>query len=486
MGLHFLLIIRILGTLLMAFSCSLALPFAVAILAREPVLPLLLSFALLAGFGALLWYAGRKANGALRIRDGFLITTLGWVMLCAASALVLYLSIGNGIPLVDAFFEATSGLTTTGATALIGLDDMPRSVLIYRQMLQWIGGMGLLVLAVAILPSLEVGGMQLYRSEMVGPSENRLAPRIKSQAQWLLGVYLLLTTGCLLAYLLAGMGLFDALAHSFTTVSIGGFSTHDGSIGYFNSTAIEAVAMAFMILAALNFSLHFYALKSFSPAVYLRDAECTQYLRWLLLVCGIVCGGLLWNLSQVGYGDADRVLRDGLFQAVSYATTTGFTTTSIEGWPVSLIMLLLLAAIIGACAGSMGGGIKWLRLLVVIAHTRREIMHLVHPNAIISLKVGTKPLSDRIIQSVWGFLSIYLLTGIAVSGTLMVMGQDAYTAFSATAACLTNLGPGLGEVAHNYASLDAGAKWVLGAAMLLGRLEVFTLLVLLTPAFWRR
>lgn len=486
MGLQFRLIIQIMGTLLMAFSCSTLVPMGVALLTGEPFLPLLIAFALLLGSGAVLWLPSRGAQGALHTRDGFLITSLAWVVLCAAAAVVMYLSIGNGIRPEDAFFEAVSGLTTTGATVLIGLDEMPQSVLIYRQMLQWMGGMGLLVLAVAILPSLKVGGMQLYRSEMTGPSENRLAPRIKSQAQWLLIIYLLLTFACCGGYLLAGMGLFDAVAHSFTTVSIGGFSTHDDSMGYFDSPAIEGVAMVFMVLAALSFSLHFRALKNLSPSVYWRDTECSSYLRWLALVCVIVCAGLMWNLAQTGLGDSSTTLRQGLFNAISYATTTGYASGSVGGWPVPLVMLLMLAAIIGGCTGSMGGGVKLLRILVLTAHTRREIMHLVHPSAVVSIKVGQKPVSDRIIQSVWGFLSIYLLTGIVISSLLLMMGMDMYTAFSAALACLTNLGPGLGEVAQGYSSLDAGAKWVLAAAMLLGRLEIFTLLVLLTPVFWRR
>lgn len=486
MGLQFRLITHIMGIMLMAFSVSLSVPAVVAVLTGEPLVPLLQAFALLGGCGGILWWLGRGARGHLYTRDGFLITSLVWLGLCTAAAVVLYLTIGNGIRPEDAFFEAVSGLTTTGATVFTGLDDMPRSVLIYRQMLQWIGGMGLLVLAVAILPALEVGGMQLYRSEMVGPRENRLVPGIKSQAQWLLIIYLLLTVSCCGGYMLAGMSLFDAVAHSFTTVSIGGFSTHDASMGYFDSLAVEAVAMVFMVLAAISFSLHFYALKGASLSVYLRDAECTSFLRWLAVVCIVICAGLLWNLSVAGASSPETTLRQGMFNAISYATTTGYAVSPVSGWPVPLLMLLMLAAIVGGCAGSMGGGVKLLRVLVLTAHTRRELMHLVHPNAVVSIKVGQKPVSDRIVQSVWGFLSIYLLTGIIISGILLVLGLDMYTAFSATLACLTNLGPGLGEVAQHYGSLDGPSKWVLAAAMLLGRLEIFTLLVLLTPTFWRR
>jgi trk system potassium uptake protein TrkH len=376
-----------------------------------------------------------------------------------------------------------SALTTTGATVFTGLDDLPKSVLFYRQLLQWLGGMGIIVLAVAILPMLGIGGMQLYRAESPGPvKDNKLTPRITETAKALWYLYLGLTISCAVAYYLAGMSPFDAICHSFSTVAIGGFSTHDASIGYFQSPAIESVAIVFMIISGINFGLHFMVLNRRNPVLYLKDMEVRAYLFVLAVVAVVVCSVLFSNPQA-----SEAPFRQGLFQAVSIATTTGYTTTDFSLWPSAAPVMLLLAAFAGGCAGSTAGGIKIIRVLLIYLQGAREIKRLIHPNGVFGIKLGDQKVPDRVIQAVWGFFSMYVIVFLSILMVLMLMSElDFLTAFSAVGATLNNLGPGLGEVAKNYSTLPASDKWLLIFVMLLGRLEIFTLLVLLTPSFWRR
>ncbi|MEC8621140.1 MAG: TrkH family potassium uptake protein, partial [Pseudomonadota bacterium] len=378
--------------------------------------------------------------------------------------------------------ESMSGLTTTGATILVNLDDMPRSLLFYRQQLQWFGGMGIIVLAVAIFPMLGIGGMQLYRTESPGPGkDNKLTPRITETAKALWYIYVSLTLVCALAYWVAGMSAFDAVCHSFATVAIGGFSTHDASIGFFNSPAIEVVACVFMVLSGINFALHFLVWRRRNLLLYFADYELRTYILVLLIVSFTVVGILL------GDNGNSSALRQGTFQAISFATTTGFVTEDVAQWPASASTLLLLAAFAGGCAGSTAGGIKLVRVLMVYLQGMREVRRLIHPNGVFPIKLGKTPVSDRLIESVWSFFSIYvLLFALSVILIMLTSELDFITAFSAVGATLNNLGPGLGDVSSNYAGLDADVKWVLMFNMMLGRLEIFTLLVLLTPAYWRR
>ena len=474
---------RILGLLLMLFSVTMLPPAAVAWWYGETALQaFLLAFVAVLGLGFLAWAPVARVRADLRVRDGFLVAALFWVVLGLSGAIPLMLAERPHMPLVDAVFESVSGITTTGATVLTGLDDLPRSVLWYRQQLQWLGGMGIIVLAVAIFPMLGVGGMQLYRAEMPGPmKEQKLTPRIAETAKALWYIYLVLTAACALAYLLVGMSPFDAVGHAFSTVAIGGFSTHDASIGYFASPAVEAVAALFMMLAGINFTLHFLAWRRMSLAVYWADSELRAYLA-VLLGAGAVTVAYL-----VGYGTPFwPALHNGLFQVISFATTTGFTTTSYELWPGFLPVLLIFVSFFGACAGSTGGGMKTIRFLLLLKQGVREIRRLVHPNGQFVIKVNERTLPERVIESVWGFFSVYVAVFVIVMLLLMATGLDHLTAFSAVAACLNNLGPGLGEVAANYGGLSDAAKWLLCLAMLMGRLEIFTLLVLFTPAFWRR
>ena len=474
---------RILGLLLMLFSFSMLPPAAVGWWYGDgAVEPFLDAWLLTLAAGVLFWLPVRRRRHELRLRDGFMVVVLFWTVLGLSGTVPLLLATELDMGLADAMFESLSGLTTTGATVIVGLDGLPHSLLFYRQQLQWLGGMGIIVLAVAVLPMLGVGGMQLYRAETPGPmKDNKLTPRITETAKALWYIYLGLTAACALAYWLAGMSGFDAIAHSFSTVAIGGFSTHDASMGYFDSALIEVVAVVFMLLAGINFSLHFLAFRRRSLNIYRQDPEFRAYAGILLMVA-VIASAYLYLTHTFSIGSA---LHHGLFQAVSIGTTTGFTTSDYHNWPGFLPILLIFASFIGGCAGSTGGGMKVIRFLLLFKQGVREIRRLVHPNAQLLIKVGGKPLPDRVVDSVWGFFAAYVALFSVMMLILMATGLDQVTAFSAVAACLNNLGPGLGEVGANYAGINDTAKWVLVFAMLLGRLEIFTLLVLLTPTFWR-
>ena len=481
---HWFAVQRILGLLLGLFSLTMVPPLAAAwFYADGNAVSFAIALAAILGAGVLLWWPVRRHRRELRIRDGFLVVVAFWVVLGLSGAVPFLLLEEPSMPVADAVFEAVSGLTTTGATVITGIDSLPRSLLFYRQMLQWLGGMGIIVLAVAILPVLGIGGLQLYRAETPGPmKDQKLTPRITETAKALWYVYLGLTILCALAYRAAGMDWFDALAHSFSTVAIGGFSTHDASLGHFDSPAVEGVAMVFMALAGVNFALHFVAWRARSPAAYFRDAELRTYC-WFLAAM-IVCTSAYLYTAGTFDGPLDA-LRFGAFQAVAFATTTGFTTSGYTAWPGMLPVLLVLSSFVGACAGSTGGGLKVIRVLLLVKQGLREIRQLIHPNARVSIKIGETALPDRVVGAVWGFFAAYVVVFVFLLLALMATGLDQVTAFSAVAACLNNLGPGLGVVGANYADIGPAAKLLLSFAMLLGRLEVFALLVVLTPGFWR-
>ena len=482
---QFLVIQKTLGLLLMLFSATMLPPLVLAFAYEEKtVKAFLLCLFLILTVGAFLWLPVYKVKKELRLRDGFIVVVLFWAGLGLAGAMPFLLTGSPYISFTDSVFESVSGLTTTGATALTGLENLPKSILFYRQQLQWLGGMGIIVLAVAILPMLGIGGMQLYRAETPGPiKDSKLTPRITETAKALWYIYLSLTIACALMYWLAGMSPFDAIGHSFSTVSIGGFSTHDQSIGYFDSELINAVAVVFMLIAGINFTLHFMAWRSFSLDTYPKDSEVKAFIGVLCGLCVITC---VYLTIKSTYADTLGTLSHGIFQSVSIATTTGFTTTAYQGWPTFLPVLLIFASFIGACAGSTGGGLKVIRVVLLYKQGRREIRRLVHPNAVFQIKLGGKPVDESVINAVWGFFASYVAVFALLLILLMATGLDQVTAFSAVAACLNNLGPGLGEVSANYTGINNAAKWLLCLAMLLGRLEIFTLLVLLTPTFWRK
>jgi trk/ktr system potassium uptake protein len=480
-----LVIQRILGLLMMVFSSTMLPPiFAGFIFEDGAVLPFVEAFFLILITGFLLYLPVYSHKKELRLRDGFLVVVLFWTVLGIAGGLPIYLSGIYEISITDAVFESMSGITTTGATVIVGLDDLPHSLLLYRQELQWLGGMGIIVLAVAVLPMLGVGGMQLFRAETPGPvKDTKLTPRITETAKALWYIYLGLTIACCLAYWVAGMSFFDALSHSFSTVAIGGFSTHDASIGYFNSTAIEFIAIVFMLLSGVNFAIHFTAFRNRSLGPYQRDAEFRTYILVLSVVSVITIGYL--QLTETFDSTAESII-EGLFQVVSIGTTTGFTTAEYYSWPGFLPVLLLYVSFIGGCSGSTGGGIKVIRILLLVKQGMRELRRLVHPNAQIAVKIGKKAMPEKVLEAVWGFFAAYFAISALMILMLMATGLDQETAFSAVAACLNNLGPGLGDVGRNFASINDPAKWILCLAMLLGRLEIFTLLVLITPAFWKK
>ncbi|MDZ7735461.1 MAG: TrkH family potassium uptake protein [Gammaproteobacteria bacterium] len=481
---QFPIIQRVLGILLALFSLTLLPPLAISWFFEDGAeMAFLLGWGLILAAGLVMWLPVRNISAELRLRDGFIIVVLFWVTLGCSGSIPLLLSEFPNLALTDAVFESMSGLTTTGATVLTGIDSLPISIQFYRQQLQWLGGMGIIVLAVAILPMLGIGGMQLYKAEIPGPLKDaKLTPRITETAKALWYVYLGMTIMCATAYWLAGMSAFDAIAHSFSTVSIGGFSTHDASIGYFDSAAIELTAVFFILLGGMNFTLHFLAWRSFSLKPYANDSEVRAYLSFLLGLSIVTIGYLL----IIQPTDVSGSFRDGLFQSVSIATTTGYTTTSYQSWPTFLPVLLLFGSFVGGCATSTGGGLKVIRVLLLVKQGFREIRRLIHPSAMFTIKLGGRSLPDRVVSAVWGFFAAYVATFALLMLILMATGLDQITAFSAMAACMNNLGPGLGDVSAHYGPINATAKWVLVLAMLLGRLEIFTLLVLLTPTFWKK
>ncbi len=476
---------RILGLLLMVFSITMLPPILVSLWYGDQAwLSFIEGFALTFVAGVVCWLPVRRERRELRLRDGFLVVASFWTVLGSFGAAPLYFDDSLSLSVTDAIFESISGLTTTGATVLTGLDELPRSILYYRQQLQWLGGMGIIVLAVAVLPMLGVGGMQLYRAETPGPvKDTKLTPRITETAKALWYVYLGFTIACFVSYMLAGMGAFDALCHAFSTVAIGGFSTHDLSIGYFDSNAINLVAVVFMFFAGINFSLHFFAARYISVKHYTQDSEFRAYALFLVVMSLLVIAALLY--FNIFATPRDSIV-NGLFQAVSIATTTGFTTADFSMWPTAVPVLLIFASFVGGSAGSTAGGIKVIRWLLVYKQGVREIVRLVHPSAEIPVKLGNKAVPYRVVDAVWGFFSIYVIVFAGMMLAMMATGLDQVTAFSAVAATLNNLGPGLGGVSNGFMSLSDVAKWISIAGMLLGRLEIFTLLVLVTPTFWRR
>lgn len=475
---------RILGLLLMIFSLTMLPPAGISLAFGDQTWDSYVAgFGLTLFAGLVIWLPVRGAREELRLRDGFLVVALFWIVLGLFGSLPFM--IGEPVmTFTDAVFESMSGLTTTGATVLAGLDSQPESVLYYRQQLQWLGGMGIIVLAVAILPMLGVGGMQLYRAETPGPvKDTKLTPRITETAKALWFVYLGITIACAISYWLAGMSVFDAICHSYSTVAIGGFSTHDLSIAHFDSVLIEMVTVVFMFIGGVNFSLHFLAWRRTTLRNYVIDPEFRAYVTVLSLLTLLVVS-FLYTTGE--YQTLSAAFTKGLFQAVSIGTTTGFTTADYAVWPGSLPLLLILASFIGGCAGSTGGGMKVIRWLLIYKQGVREVMRLVHPSAEIPVKLGDKAVPSRVVDSVWGFFSVYVVLFGVMMVVVMTTGLDQVTAFAAIAASMNNLGPGLGDVAYNFAGVNDTVKWVSVCAMLFGRLEIFTLLVLLTPAFWQR
>ena len=479
------IVAKTIGLLLMVFSFAQVPPLIVDLIYSEgEYLSFVYSFALTVLGGLILWWPFKEVKKEFRLREGVLIVVCFWIVLSLFGTLPFLITDSiSSLSFSEAFFESMSGLTTTGATVLNQLDELPKSILFYRQQLQWLGGMGIIVLAVAVLPLLGVGGMELYHAESSGIAKDRLTPKLRNTAIALWKIYVSLTLLCAVGYFLSGMSIFDAVSHSFSTVAIGGFSTHDGSIGYFNSATIETIAMIFMFLAGINFSLHFVAWNNRSLVDYIKDSEFKTYA--MVLICSSII--VITALSLNGqYESANETVRHSLFQTISIATTTGFTSQNYSSWPAAIPVFLIMMSFIGACVGSTGGGIKVVRILVMFRLGMKEIHNFIRPNAKVSVKLNKSSINEKALVSVLGFFSLYAISFFLILMLLMFAGLDQVTAYSATAATMNNLGPGLGDVAQNYSSVGEAAKWILSFSMLIGRLEVLTIIAIFHKAFWRQ
>lgn len=479
-------VVHVLGSMLMMFSVTYVLPIATSIIYRDGHLTdFMFAAAFCLGAGALLWATTRRHKRELRSRDGFLLVSFGWVLMSAIATVPLLVALPD-LTFTDAFFECMSGLSTTGATVLVGLEHLPPSINLWRHALNWYGGMGIIVLVVAILPLLGVGGMQMYKAETPGPMKNdKLTPRIAQTAKALWFVYFLITVACILSLRLAGMGWFDAVCHAFAALALGGFSTYDASIGHFDSPAIEAVLLVFMLIAAMNFGRHFIAWQRKSLRTYLDDAEAGALLK---IVCGSTAALALFIWYQGVYPDFWTSLRHVAFNLVSIATDCGFVSQNYAEWPMLAPMWILMLSCYCANTGSTGGGIKMFRSLVLFKQAAREMLLLVHPQAVTPVRVGGQVVQNQVVFAVLAFVVLYFGTVVALTFALLASGLDFISAFSAIIACINNAGPGLGVVgpAGNYEGLSDLQTWVCSTAMLLGRLEIFSVLVLFTPMYWRK
>jgi trk system potassium uptake protein TrkH len=481
-----LVIAPVLGGLLVVFSATFGLPLGWSLAVGDGAQASFLasSLACLVS-GALLRLLTRRFGRELEPRDGPLLVVLGWVLMSVAAAVPLRLEI-EGLSNTDAFFEAASALTTTGATVLAGLEHLPQSVNLWRHALQWYGGLGIIVMAVAILPLLGVGGMQLYKAEMAGPmKETKLTPRITQTAKYLWIIYTALTLACIGCLKLVGLDWFDAICHGLSTLALGGFSTHDANVAAFDSPIVEAVLIVFMMLAMLSFATHFRVLRARAPNLYLRDAEVRAGVS-LLVASGLLLGVYLYTHGE--YPSLALSLRHAFFNTVSLGSSAGYVSQDYSHWPVFAPMWMLFLACVGSSAGSTGGGIKMIRALILLRQAGRELARLVHPRAVAPLTINDQVVENRIIFAVLGYMLLWGATQGILSFVMMATGMDFLSAFTIVVAAVNNIGPALGQYGPvaSYAPLSDFQTWLLAFAMIAGRLELLTFFVVLTPAFWRR
>lgn len=483
---RFCTLVFVLGLILMIFGLTYSLPIITSLIYSDGMLDYFLNgMSINIGVGGILAGLTMRFRGELITRDGYLLVASFWFLMSAAATLPLLWGI-PGLSFTDAFFETTSGFTTTGATILSGLDNLAPSLNLWRHELNWIGGLGIIVLAVAILPLLGVGGMQLYKAEIAGPvKDSKMTPRITETARLLWLVYAGITIACILSLKLAGMTWLDAICHAFATMGLGGLSTHDASVGYFDSPAIELVLTIFMLISAINFATHYTVFHQRSFRAYSSDPEA---IPMLALIAGsiLLCAGYLWHNNT--YPDFYTGLRHVTFNLVSIATDCGFVSTDYDKWPPFVPWWMLYLSCVTACTGSTGGGIKMFRTLLLWKQAGRELFSLLHPRAINPVRIGNMPIPNKIIFAVLAFIFLYFISVVVLTFSLMFAGLDPVSALSAILACINNAGPGLNQVgpATNYQSLTDFQTWICSIAMLLGRLEIFTLLVLFTPSFWRK
>lgn len=477
-------IIRMLGLLLILFSATMLPPMAVSwFYADGSVSSFVIGFLVTLFSGLFLWLMTYQAKRELRGRDGFLIVVLFWVVLSLFASIPLITDIHQHIGILNGIFESVSGLTTTGASVVPGVDQLPHALRYYRQQMQFFGGMGIIVLAVAVLPVLGIGGMQLYRAEIPGPvKENKLTPRIATTAKTLWLIYVIMAISCIVSYHIAGMSWFDAVGDGFSTVATGGFSVHQASLAYYHSEAIELIACVFMILSATNFGLHYTCFQQKSLRNYWQDVEFKTFITWMALASIVVIISLL---VYQHYQHAEQAIVAGLFATVSMMTTTGLRADQFAGWPRFLPYFLLLLALVGGCGASTAGGFKIVRALLVQRQSRRELMRLLHPRIVSPIKLGRHILPERLVEAIWGFLAVFFMVYVVLILGMLATGVSLETAFAAVTACLSNVGVSIGGVAENYTHLSSAGKVMLIFAMFAGRLEVFSLLLLFTPEFWK-
>lgn len=477
-------IIRFTGILVFFLGLSMGAPVLVSFVYRDgTTLALIYSMAISMGAGLVFFRLGRiKDEAAISHRDGVAIVTIGWVIAGLMGALPFLFS-GSIPDFTDAYFESVSGFTTTGASILTNIEAVPKGILLWRSLIQWFGGMGIIVFSIAILPFLGVGGMQLYKAEIPSPVMDKLKPRISDTAKALWKVYLLITVLQILLLAVGGMPVFEAACHAFATMPTGGFSPKNASIAYYNDPYFDGIILIFMLLAGINFSLHYKLLKG-DYRVFHRDPEC----RVFLIIVAVFTVVVAMNIYGSVYNSLASAFRYAAFQVSSIITTTGFATADFDTWPPLSKIILILSMFLGAMAGSTGGGLKIMRIILLAKHSYKEIFHIIHPHAITAVKLGGKPVPREILSSIWGFFVLYL--GIYVASVLVMaaLGLDMISALSSVAACIFNIGPGLGTVGpvQNYSSIPVLGKWVLTFCMLVGRLEIYTVIVLLMPEFWRK
>jgi trk system potassium uptake protein TrkH len=478
-------LLHVLGAMLMFFSITYLMPIAASLIyADGTLIDFAAAMAIAFVCGALMFLAGRRAKRELKPRDGFLLVALAWLLMAAIATVPLMMVIDE-LSFTDAFFETMSGLSTTGATVLTGLEKLPPAVNIWRHELNWLGGMGIIVLAVAILPMLGVGGMQVYKAEVTGISkESKLTARITDTAKALWMAYFVISVACILALKAVGLSWLDAICHAFAAMGLGGFSTYDASVGQFDSPAVEAVLIVFMIIAALNFATHFLVWREKSLRVYAHDPEAKAVVG-LLVVSTLICS--LYLAVMETYPDFLTSLRHVAFNLVSIATDCGFASQDYDKWPIFVPLWMLFLSCITVSSGSTGGGIKMVRTLILAQQAHIELKKLIHPRAVVPLRVGGMIVSPSIAGAVLGFIFLYILTVGELTFFLVASGLDFTSSITAIIACINNAGPGLNVVgpAQNYQGLTDFQTWVCTAAMFIGRLEVMTVFVLMTPSFWR-
>jgi trk system potassium uptake protein TrkH len=476
-------IIFLCGFLTLIYSFSFLIPIAVGwIYGEKQLSSFYITFVIALVSGGASWFGQRNNDNTLKNRDGFLVAIMFWLVFSFFSALPFMLDARLDLSVADAVFEGISGITTTGASVLKEIDTLPKSILYYRAQLNFLGGLGIIVLAVALLPLLGVGGTKLYQSEMPGPQkEDKMTPRLADTAKHLWFIYLGLASACALAFFIAGMGWFEAICHSLSTVSLGGFSTHADSLGFYQSPAIEVVGGVFSVLAAVNFALYFVAFNTRSLKPIIKNPE----FRFFILIMSIVVAITCFELYRVGMFGWEDSLVHGFFQSISVMTDNGLGSANYPNWPPHIVLMLIGASFFGGCVGSTCGGIKAMRFLLLYHQSNREVKKLIHPHATFAIKIGDQAANERLMHSIWAFFFLYVLATFFFIWGLVATGVDLFSSVGTVSACINNMGLGYGITASTFGTLTDPAKWLMCLAMLLGRLEIFPILIILSKTYWQ-